>query len=942
MNLCGVTQYVPVKGLLFNARSLVGKMDEFRLHVIEGSIFYSFIFVTETWFDDSCPSSSFIGADRYSIHRSDRQHGRGGGVAAFIHRGFPSYQVLSHSEEGIDLIIIDVKLSDQFSRFILVYRAPSCPTNSHNQMINILETHLNNNTCLLGDLNLPKIDFTIPTFNASANSMEEKFFEFFHQNNLKQLVLQPTRDNNILDLIFIENENDFISNVNVMSPFSTSDHNSISFSVSVSNRVTSQITSLRFKNADYEKINDFLFFTDWEALFEGSLDIDKLWCVFKGVLLTAITMFVANRNTNCRNKNKIPLSNESKHFRKLKKKFWTRFKRTGDINDKNQWSVNSKLFRKSLREDVTLFESRILHTRSSSAFWKFVNSKVKSVESVSVLDINGEKIINDLDKARAFSNYFGSVMTADIPIIDDLNQIIPLQNFINEVDFSPENVLLQLSKLSNKLSCGPDTIPPFFLKKVCSSIAPILSILYNVSFYTLKVPFDWRSANVVPVFKKGSKVSVSNYRPISLTCSSCQPLERIIQTAISNVMRQNNIITGAQHGGLKGCSTSTQLLECFNDWTTFYDQKIPTVVVYLDLAKAFDTISHSKLLLKLQNCGIENPLLEWLRQYLTQRYQRVKVGDCFSDWIHNSSGIPQGSVLGPLFFIIYINDITSIIRNCRIKIFVDDTKIYIPVSHENDIRLLQNDLDRLHVWALSNQLKFSVQKCFYVVFGISPFEFNLSLNQSELICENEAKDLGVWICSDLKFSSHIDKSVAKAYRSCRVLLNNFKTDNLALLCKLYLTFVVPILEYASPVWSPHHVTQIDKLERVQKFFTRKLRNMHNFSYNDRLSYLKLESLEYRRLQNDLKLTYDILNLKTKLSVNDFFTFSPYRATRGHKFKLQVAQCRTDIRKYFFSCRVVPIYNSLPETVVNSSSSTSFTKKIKQVDLSSFLKCSYLQ
>ena len=159
MNLCGVTQYVPVKGLLFNARSLVGKMDEFRLHVIEGSIFYSFIFVTETWFDDSCPSSSFIGADRYSFHRSDRQDRRGGGVAAFIHRGFPSYQVLSHSEEGIDLIIIDVKLSDQFSRFILVYRAPSCPTNSHNQMINILETHLNNNTCLLGDLNLPKIDF---------------------------------------------------------------------------------------------------------------------------------------------------------------------------------------------------------------------------------------------------------------------------------------------------------------------------------------------------------------------------------------------------------------------------------------------------------------------------------------------------------------------------------------------------------------------------------------------------------------------------------------------------------------------------------------------------------------------------------------------------------------------------------------------------------------
>ena len=941
MNLCGVTRYVPVKGMLFNARSLMGKMDEFRLNFIDGSTFYSFIFVTETWFDDSCPSSAFIGADRYSIYRTDRHHGRGGGVAAFIHKGFPSYLVLSHSEEGIDLLIIDVKLSDEFSRFILVYRAPSCPMHSHIQMVNILETNLNLKTCLLGDFNLPKIDFSIPTFNAPANSMEEKFFEFFHQYNLKQLVVQPTRENNILDLIFIVDESDFISSVDVESPFSNSDHNRISFSVNVNRGTTSQSSFLQFKNADYEKINDFLFFTDWETLFEYTLDIDKLWSIFKGVLISAINLFVPSKNENCRSKNKIPLSSESKNFRKLKKKLWTKFKRTGDINYKNQWSVFSKLFRQSLREDVTKFERSILNTRSSSAFWKFVNSKVRNVESVSVLDIDGEKIINDLTKARAFSDYFRSVMTSDVPIIDDFDQV-RLNHLLKEADFSPNNILLELSKLSNKLSYGPDKIPPFFLKKVRLSISSVLSVLYNVSFWTCKVPFDWRSANVVPVFKKGSKLSVSNYRPISLTCSSCQPLERIIQSAISDTIRRNNIITAAQHGGLKGCSTTTQLLECFNDWTTFYDHKKPTVVVYLDLAKAFDTISHSRLLHKLGSCGITNPLLEWLKNYLTQRYQRVKVGDSFSDWIHNSSGIPQGSVLGPLFFIIYINDITSVIRNCQIKIFVDDTKIYIPVSHENDIALLQNDLDRLNVWALSNQLKFSVQKCFYIVFGISPFEFNLSLNQSDLISEHEAKDLGVWVCSDLKFSSHIDKTVAKAYRSCRLLLNNFKTENIALLCKLYMTFVVPILEYASPVWSPHHITQIDKLERVQKFFTRKLRNMQHISYKDRLAHLNIESLEYRRLKIDLKLAYDILNLKTRLTIDDFFSFSTYHATRGHDFKLQVPHSRTNIRKYFFSCRVIPIYNSLPQPVVHSSSSASFSKKIGLVDLSSFLKCSYLQ
>ena len=220
------------------------------------------------------------------------------------------------------------------------------------------------------------------------------------------------------------------------------------------------------------------------------------------------------------------------------------------------------------------------------------------------------------------------------------------------------------------------------------------------------------------IFKKGKKSDPSNYRPVSLTCIACKGLESISRDDITKFLKNSRQLTTSQFGFLKGRSTSLQLLHMLDDWTAALDMGVPTDVIYFDYQKAFDTVPHERLLLKLGQYGLSDNVVNWIRAFLTDRKQRVCINGSYSDWVKVTSGIPQGSVLGPLLFVLYVNDIPSLLDGrSKILMFADDTKLYRQIRSEDDVKMLQEDIARLENWSMEWKLTFHPSKCKKMCIG---------------------------------------------------------------------------------------------------------------------------------------------------------------------------------------------------------------------------------
>ena len=351
----------------------------------------------------------------------------------------------------------------------------------------------------------------------------------------------------------------------------------------------------------------------------------------------------------------------------------------------------------------------------------------------------------------------------------------------------------------------------------------------------------------------------------------------------------------------------------------------------MDYKKAFDSVSHRRLLLKLEGYGVSGNLLSWLTDFLHQRYQRVTVDGVHSKWCKVLSGVPQGSVLGPLLFILYINDLSENI-NCNIKQYADDTKLYAIVKDNNDILHFQQDLDTVAEWSNVWQLSFSFSKCKHMQVGNTlAVDYNLmDYQKGERITishVDKEQDLGIWCTADLKPTLQCQQAVSKAMKVLGLIKRTFKYFNTKSLVKLYKTYVRPHLEYCVQVWSPFLVGDIDTLERVQHRATKLIPSIANLPYEQRLKILNLQSLYARRLRGDLIETYKILNGFTGTSIDNFFILNTDSRTRGHSKKLFKERNRLNISKYFFSNRVVSCWNSLPDYVITAESINSFKNRL---------------
>ncbi|BHF66445.1 hypothetical protein SprV_0200946200 [Sparganum proliferum] len=538
-------------------------------------------------------------------------------------------------------------------------------------------------------------------------------------------------------------------------------------------------------------------------------------------------------------------------------------------------------------------------------------------------------------------NCLDLVLTKSQDSIDEVSCLPPLgfnpsalQSFedtpiIETVQFTEGIVLTELLRLKESKSPGPDEIPAKILKELAGELSKPLSMLFHTSFETGYLPPDWKSAWITPLYKGGSRVSANNYRPVSLTSIYCKIMEKIIKQQLMQFLEQNHLLSDPQHGFRKSRSCVTNLLYCLKHWTRAVDRGDMVHVIYIDFKKAFDSVPHHRLLYKLSRAGVRGKLLMWIRSFLIGRSQAVHVSDQQSAEVAVRSGVPQGSVLGPTLFLVYVNDCANEL-NCDVAMFADDIKIWSTIRSEVDEARLQTNLDHLEQWSKDWLLPFSVNKCNFLRVGrtSSPNHTVYRLTGKPLQEVDAQKDLGVWITTSLKPSLKCSK-VAKSEMSILYLVKRaFSSFDEDCFAKVFQTVVRPHLEFAIQAWRPWTAKDFGILEKVQRRATKLVSGQWSLPCETRLANLALFPLIYRQLRGDLIQAIRIVrNQGCCLASGDFFELETTTNLRGHPLRLRVTGARLETRKFFFSKRVVAAWNALPEDVVMSRSVDTFKRRL---------------
>ncbi|EGT56861.1 hypothetical protein CAEBREN_32852 [Caenorhabditis brenneri] len=600
-----------------------------------------------------------------------------------------------------------------------------------------------------------------------------------------------------------------------------SDHKIISVTLKLSNSAKKVVKRVQlFRKANFQLINYNLSMINWDVEM-SCMSLEEKYEFFVSVLQHQIALHVPCKNINVLAKKHGP---KILSLQKEKLRIW---RAAG--NSDNYKKISLILKEELIQEDQMNTEKSLTYG-TSKKFFKFINSRYKSNDEIGVIkDSQNIPVNSNILKAELLSDAFSKVFTVD----NSSSTLFPSRtnNVLESMTFEPSVIEKVLLKLVPKCNTTPDEIPAIFLKKVGTSIAIPLSIIFSESFRTSQVPRLWKTAIVKPLHKKGPRTDPNNYRPISLTSSVCKVMEKLVPSNMS---------------------TESQLTSYFSTLISNHSLRKPTYSVYVDFKKAFDTVSFEKLTCRLMSYGIKGQLLDWIVCFLTNRTQRVNVNGVLSQEKFVLSGVPQGSVLGPLLFLLFINDIGDKFQS-HFLLYADDLKLF-----STNPSTIQTDLGLLSEWCDKWQMSVAPNKCENIIFNLtkSPrtLNFDFTIKGSKIPRTKKIRDLGLILSSDLPFSEHIDTILRRSHQRINIFFNILRRASFETFIKCYTIYVRPILEYGSIVFNPVLKEQIKRIESVQKSFVyRVFKKFHipYLNYFDALSVCNLTSLELRRLHADL-------------------------------------------------------------------------------------------
>ncbi len=783
--------------------------------------------------------------------------------------------------------------------------------------------------CLLGDFNLPQLrwDGSSPPGGQAGEFCDT--IESFALSQVNHVASNTC--GNILDLV-LTNVPDLFSEVcEHPSEFHT-DHAVLAFEMTTKIPIQQNVqrTVLDYKCADWVLLRSLLSVTLTDNL-ERFDSIEHAWQYWHDTVLESMNKCIPQKRIKqC----KAPpwIDGEARHLQNVKLSAWKKAKKSDNPSHWGAFRKARNKLKNALKAKYDHFVGSLSTTVKSNPkrFWSFFRSKTKSKVIPHTMHDDSESVDSATEKSALFNKHFHSVFEPDRPCdqLPDIN--VKRIEGLSNVVFTSANVRKALQNLDVNKAIGPDEISPRVLKHCAAELAPSLAVLFNLSMRSGTLPDLWKRANVTPVFKKGDKSDVANYRPISLLCIVSKIMERCIADSVYEHVESQ--IHPMQHGFVKGKSCCTQMLEMYHRIGRHLDTGGQSDVIYLDFSKAFDSVCHKYLLHKLQSFGFCGPLLRWMESYLTCRWQRVQIEGMQSDWLPVLSGVPQGSILGPLMFLLYVNDLPCSSLSSEVGLFADDAKCTKEIKTVDDCHLLQLDLNRMSDWSKMWKLNFNVNKCKVMTVSRGKSHiYDYTLDGTVLERVQSFKDLGITVSNDLSWNSHISNTVNKCKRVNWVIKRAVGYQAPASVSmQLFNALSRSIIEFSSPVWAPVSGRDMLLTERVQREMTRfAMHYPDGCDYRERLIELETLPLSYRREIQDLTLFFKCRTGQTRINLDDYVMFYGQngRRTGNSGPLLRTPFVRTESFWGSYFNRVVRMWNALPVNVRTSDSLSIFKGRI---------------
>ena len=826
------------------------------------------IILTETWLNDSFSSLELFNP-QYTVFRKDRNYAelniqRGGGVLIATTNRLTSAVILTPIVNEYEDLWIQLHTANGVKLIIgCVYLPPNSSLDRYESFSTTCERLRNNyenhKFLIYGDFNLPSVrwieeDGCMVPIELQSSSAEITFDTMYFLQ-LQQVNCITNSLGRTLDLFFVDDFNQpFVSE----SPFplvpvdsfhpATETLLNLEHKETFSNRDTFRV--YQFHRANFTDLNRCLDQMDWSFISEIA-NIDSMICCFYEVLYDAINQFVPTKVVMT---DKYPkwFDKELRKCIAQKNKLYNKYKRSRLISDYEAYSNVRREVRVQTDMCYLLYVTNTEHLipQNIKHFWTFINSLKKDSNMPSHMKYQDRNLDGSVDIAEAFASHFQSsysdLSDVDLSAMEPVKYATTLSSHV----FNMYEIVEKLSALDTAKKAGPDGIPAVLLKNCSPSLALPLQLLFQRSLDSGYFPKEWKRSSLLPIFKSGDKSDIANYRGISILSAIPKLFESILTDEIFATFK-NNIIP-EQHGFFQGRSTATNLVLYQSFLISSLEAGQQVDCIYTDLSKAFDSVCHPLLIKKLSEIGFSGSYLSWIRSYLDNRRQSVEVCGKTSREVLVTSGVPQGSHIGPMLFLLFINDVTTCFKYSKVLMYADDLKFYNVVDASSNG--LQSDLDNFVSWSSCNLLNINVSKCKSISFYRlkDPTATTYTIQNDSIEAVNSINDLGVIFDRQLSFSLHVESIVLKAFRLLGFIKRNTKyiNDTKAIMC-LYNCLVRSILEYCSVVWAPSYAVHRNRLERVQNKFCKYLLYKHRFPCSDlthevRLMLCGIKSLEQRR------------------------------------------------------------------------------------------------
>lgn len=819
------------------------------------------------------------------------------------------------------------------------YRPPSTNLNLFLDELDDIITNLvlKNTEIFIGDLNINILNKDDIDVNRYLNILSQKGFF--------SCINKPSREtevsSSIIDHIFIKTDNIDEKKLDIkpiIFQTSLTDHYTLTLSLHKIEYFEKNVQKTNYKRIiDYTKLNNMLCNETWDDVM-GCNDIEESYIIFKNKIQRYIETNSKIKKINSAYRKRKPwvtegIINSIKHRDELKKQLLRNF----SIN----LNLNYKKYRNTLNKIIKLAKSLYYKTKIQEAkneykqVWNIINDftysqKKGSTKNINITDNQGNIIKDDKEKAELFNNFFINIGT-------ELKNKIPKTNInfsghnktLNSLYLTPvtENeLIIHIGSLKNNSAPGEDNISSFLIKAIHKNIIKPLLYLINLSFSSSNIPSDWKTSLVTPVYKKGDPNLLTNYRPISLINNFAKLFEKCLKTRLVDFLEKESIFYKNQFGFRKNKSTEDAVFEVVNEIITTIGSKIKCLALYLDLTKAFDTVSHTILYERLKEVGVRGGPLQLLQNYLTNRVQKVKINENVSSGQIITTGVPQGTVLGPILFLVYINEIGNLPINGRVVSYADDTTILFSAEKWQDVyRQAEVSLSIVLQWLNTSLLSLNLTKTYFMSFSASaadqPTQNTIKIHKAQCkkndLCScpiiertNKIQYLGVIIDQHLRWNEHanyisskIRKMYYKFYQSREIL-------NKKILIILYNALVESLIRYCIVIWGCLYKNAL-KILSVCQNTTLKIIFRKDRMYPTTLLYKNYNILNVRSLYVLCSVNYitKIKHLCPTISHN-------YQTRSNFNELLTIPSCSSSITQRFITYYAPKILNMLPSSLRN--------------------------